>query len=90
MIPDKGWKPLASAPRDGTVFIVVFHEWGDQTKPKKVAHCQWGCNDVGDNWAWRAPHRVGTTQHADGWMTYQEFLAAQGAAKKAVEPEFDL
>lgn len=90
MIPCEGWNPMDSAPRAGDIVIVKFHEFNDPKKPEQVAYAQWGCDQWGNTWAWRAPFRMGTLQYADGWMLYQDFILAAQRPEKKPELEFDL
>ena len=77
MIAMDGWKSMESAPKDGTIIMVRYREFGTRDGKIKVQASQWLCDEVGEVWTWRAPWRPGTATHADGWMTYTEFLAAQ-------------
>lgn len=80
MIPEKGWKPMESAPRNGEILMVKSREWNHPGAALQVQPGQWLCNSKGQDWRWRLPDRQGTTVYADGWMTFSEFRAAQQAA----------
>lgn len=84
-----GWKPMSSAPRDGTTIVVVFHEWNNSSRPQRLAAAWWMCNEQGDDWCWRASGRFGTTQFADGWLLPSEYAKLAHAAKAAAEPSLD-
>ena len=88
MIPKDGWKPMTSAPRDGTVIMVLYREFNAKEGKAAIQPAQWLCDLQGSNWCWRKPWSQATTAHADQWMTYQEFQAR--ADKPAASTEFDL
>lgn len=94
MLPKNGWKPIASAPRDGTIIMVLFNGWNRPTEPEAVGAAHWFCDDKGHNWGWKHPWCTGRVQHAKSWMTMAEFYAAaQSDEKPEPEPEpveFDL
>lgn len=83
-------RPMSTAPRDGTCVIVVHHEYNDKSKRLCLASAQWLPNAQGEDWTWRRPFHLGTTQFAAGWLTISELLAFQAQAAKSVAPEFDL
>lgn len=80
MIPDKGWKPMEDAPRDGTIILTRSREWNVPSGKLQVQAAQYLCNDKGHDWTWRRPGAMGTTVHSDAWMTISEFQAQQAAA----------
>lgn len=94
MIPRNGWKEMGTAPRDGSIILVRYSEWNDKSRRQLVQPAQWLPDVDGTKWTWRAPWRPGTITHADAWMTFAEFQAAQVAAEileeKRATPEFDL
>lgn len=100
MIPDDSfWNPMETAPQDGTIIIVRYHPKDaltgrfDQTT-WKVQPAQWLCDEHGKNWGWAAPHRVGSSVFALGWVPLAALAAAQKldelAREKQATPEFDL
>lgn len=89
MIPQNGWKSMESAPRDGSVFMVKYREYGKKDGPEHIQACQYLCDENGGDWRWRKPWHTGTTVHADGWMTVAELVKAcerEFAAGTTVEP----
>jgi len=75
-IPTNG-KPMESAPRDGTIILVVSREWNNPSAAFQVQAAQWLCDNRGKDWRWRKPGSMGTTVHADTWFTISEFQEAQ-------------
>jgi hypothetical protein len=78
MIPsiDK-WRPMSTAPRDGSIFMAVFKEYNAKDGQPRVQACQYFCDEKGQDWRWRKPWHTGTTCYADGWLSYEEFAALQ-------------
>lgn len=100
MIPNKGWKDMETAPRNGEILMARYH-------PRDVASgrfdtniflvhpVQWLCDERGKNWQWCLPGRMGAGAFALGWMTFAEFQAAQLGEREPEMPltqemEFDL
>lgn len=82
---------MEDAPRNGDIILVKFNEWNDRNKPEQCAYAQWGCDQFGNVWTWRAPYRMGTVQNANGWRPYQDFLIeSQRPEPGKPELEFDL
>lgn len=92
MIPTKGWHPMASAPKNGTIVIITYHEWNDPSRARRMDTAWWMCDNKGEDWCWRSGGRMGTTQFADGWMHLHELAVFIGAAPVCSqdEPAFDL
>ena len=67
---------METAPK-GVSFMAQFREWGSPSGKVQVQPAMWLCDRDGQCWTWREPYRMGTTVHADAWMTFEEFEAAQ-------------
>ncbi len=88
MIPKTGWKPMTSAPRDGTIIIVKFRSFNAKDGKQTVQPAQWLCDCDGVNWGWKKPWSMGTTAYADEWMTLAEFQ--ERSQIEIATKEFDL
>lgn len=86
MIPEKGWKPLKSAPKDGTIVIGKYRQYNDKNGKFVIQAVQWFCDEAGASWGWKKPWHTNTTAYVEEWMTYAEFQKAQ----ETKNVEFDL
>jgi hypothetical protein len=78
MIPPKeAWRSMSSAPKDGSIFMAYYHEYGKKDGPVRVQACQYLCDWNGKDWRWRDPWRTGATTFAEGWLTLEELIAWQ-------------
>lgn len=63
------WKPMSSAPKDGTVIMARGHDWGNRTNKKHYALAFYR------DGAW---HEVGSEggqlQYLDEWRTFERSL----------------
>ena len=67
-LADLPWHPMGSVPKDGSVFVVVGHEWNVSDRPLIVQLAQF-FNDK----RIIAPGRPSRSPVADGWLTLAEF-----------------
>lgn len=92
-IPEENWRSLDDAPRNGDIIAVRFREYNKPEGAVRVGYAHWACDDKGENWGWKKPFHLGTSQYAEAWMPYSEFLMlAQRPKLPLLEPqkEFDL
>lgn len=70
---EAGFQPMDTAPRDGTIIAVCYHEWDVQTNPVRYQMAQWLYD--GAEFAFCAPWQTDNRVWADGWMTLEKFAA---------------
>lgn len=95
MIPKSGWRPVASAPTDGTIVMARSRQWNNPNAAYQVQPAQWLCDPEGKNWTWRKPGAQGTTVYMDDWMSFEDLQKQQDAEMQpkmnlSDEVEFDL
>lgn len=95
MIPKNGWKSMDTAPQDGTPIMARYHPKDViagkfDTSTFLVHPVQWLCDERGMNWQWSTPYQQGRGAYALGWMTFEQFQAAQADEEAANQQAFDL
>lgn len=60
------WQDMESAPRDGTIIAVRYHEWNVQTNPAKIQFAQWV--NVGDGGKFIAPFNPSSEPYTEAWL----------------------
>ena len=66
-LADLPWRPMDDVPKDGSVIVVVGHEWGKPSNPTGVQIAQWFVSGL------IAPGREEYRPYANGWLTLAEF-----------------
>lgn len=90
------FKPMDSAPKDGSMIIARFKEWNQNNAPTLYQPVWWMPDSKGKNPRWKRYGALDSTAFADAWCTPAEFAAwapvehVQPPRKPEVEPEYDL
>lgn len=84
-IPSEGWDALETAPRDGTIFAVRFHEWNNRANPAKMQFAQWLAIKDRPH----APYDLNGEVYADAWMPLEKLnaMAIVWSAEDPTTPE---
>lgn len=78
-VPEKGWKDMAEAPRDGDELIIAvrYHAYNGDAGPWKICFAQWLPTMFCDGFRWCMPYRPDVPVHTGGgWMYVEELFVA--------------
>lgn len=93
------FKPLDSAPQDGSLIIARFKEWNQNGAPIQYQAVWWMPDSKGKNPRWKRFGSLDSTAFIDAWCTPAEFAAwapvehvqkPRAPEPEAEEVEYDL
>jgi len=68
-----GWKDMETAPGDGSIFVVYFHEWNKDTNPIRYQLAQKLPALLRQDNNFHHPWEPDNEVYANGWMTLADF-----------------